>query len=195
MVSRPQVRAPHIEQPGAVTEMSVVGGRYHLVRELGRGGVASVHEARDAVSGRRIALKRILARGETLDDRRALELFEREFHTLAQLVHPRIVEVYDYALDDAGPFYTMELLDGGDLQQLVPIDWRRACSIARDVCSALSLLHSRRLVHRDVSTRNVRCTNDGLAKLIDFGAMLPMGPSKVIIGTPPYVSPEVLDMM
>jgi hypothetical protein len=189
------MRAPNCEQPEAETETSVVAGRYHLVRELGRGGVASVHEARDAVTGRRIALKRILARGDTLDNRRALELFEREFHTLAQLVHPRIVEVYDYALDDAGPFYTMELLDGGDLQHLVPVEWRRACALARDVCSALSLLHSRRFVHRDVSTRNVRCTSDGLAKLIDFGAMLPMGPSKVIIGTPPYVSPEALDMM
>src|SRR5438132_8554819 len=89
------------------TADGVIGGRYHVLRELGRGGVASVHEARDAVTGRRVALKRILAREDPQDHRRALELFEREFHTLAQLVHPRIVEVYDYAVDEQGPFYTM----------------------------------------------------------------------------------------
>jgi Protein kinase domain/AAA ATPase domain len=103
------------------------------------------------------------------------------------------VEVYDYGLDAGGPYYTMELLDGGDLQQLAPLDWRKACALARDVCSALSLLHSRRLVYRDLSPRNIRCTGDGLAKLIDFGGMTPMGPNADVIGTPPCAPPELLD--
>jgi eukaryotic-like serine/threonine-protein kinase len=83
---------------------------------------------------------------------------------LAQLAHPRIVEVYDYGIDDVGPYYTMELLDGGDLQQLAPIDPLRLCAIARDVCSALALIHSRRVLHRDVSPRNIRCRPDGTAR-------------------------------
>lgn len=174
----------------------VVGARYRIEAELGKGGTAAVFSAYDEVSQRRVALKRVLPRSSPSDHRRSVELFEREFHTLAQLAHPRIVEVYDYGVDDEGPYYTMELLDGGDLQQLVPIDWQRACAFARDVCSGLSLLHSRRLVHRDVSTRNVRCTTDGLAKLIDFGAMVPMGQNKhVVVGTPPYIAPEVLRRM
>ncbi len=175
---------------------SLVAGRYEVRRQIGRGGVAAVFEAFDPVVARSVALKRVFKRDTAADYRRVVELFEREFHTLAQLVHPRIVAVHDYATDDEGPFYTMELLDGGDLQQLVPLDWRRACALARDVCSALSLLHSRRVVHRDVSARNVRCTSDGLGKLIDFGAMSPMGPNKqVVVGTPPYVAPEALDLM
>ena len=175
---------------------SLVAGRYEVRRQIGRGGVAAVFEAFDPVVARSVALKRVFKRDTAADYRRVVELFEREFHTLAQLVHPRIVAVHDYATDDEGPFYTMELLDGGDLQQLVPVDWRRACALARDVCSALSLLHSRRVVHRDVSARNVRCTSDGLGKLIDFGAMSPMGPNKqVVVGTPPYVAPEALDLM
>ncbi|HKU39805.1 MAG TPA: serine/threonine-protein kinase, partial [Polyangiales bacterium] len=154
----------------------VVGGRYELQAELGGGGMAVVHLALDRETGRRVALKRQHVRGDLSRRHKSEELFAREFHTLAQLAHPRIVEVYDYGIDESGPYYTMELLDGGDLSQLVPADWRRVCAIARDVCSALSLLHSRRIVHRDVSPRNVRCTADGTAKLIDFGAMTPMGP-------------------
>jgi serine/threonine protein kinase len=63
---------------------------------------------------------------------------------MSQLAHPRIVEVYDYGVDADGPYYTMEILAGGDLNQVVPVPYRRLCEIARAVCSALSLLHSRR---------------------------------------------------
>ena len=170
--------------------------RYELQRLLGRGGIATVHEAYDTVVQRRVALKRIQRKDDPREYQRSMELFEREYHALAQLVHPRIVAVYDYAVDGEGPFYTMELLDGGDLQELVPLDWRKVCAIGRDVCAALSLLHSRRLVHRDVSARNVRHTGDGLAKLIDFGATIPVGSSKDgVVGTPPYTAPEVTQLM
>jgi serine/threonine-protein kinase len=87
-----------------------------------------------------------------------------------------VIEVYDYGVDaQAGPYYTTELLDGGDLRDRSPLPWREACTLLFDVCSSLALLHSRRLLHRDVSPRNIRCTHDGQAKLIDFGAMAPMG--------------------
>ena len=152
--------------------------------------MASVHEAVDVATGRRVALKRLRPEAESRRRLRNEELFQREYHTLAQLAHPRIVEVHDYGVDADGAYYTMELLDGGDLQQLAPLPWQTACAIARDVASALSLLHSRRLVHRDVSPRNVRRSLDGLAKLIDFGAIAPMGPSKIIVGTPPCCAPE-----
>jgi hypothetical protein len=175
-------------------EADVIAGRYRNLGELGGGGMAVVYHVVDAASGRRLALKRPRPEGSPEHQKRTAELFAREFHTLIQLAHPRIVEVYDYGVDEHGPFYTMELLDGGDLQSLMPVDYRRACAIASDICSALSLLHSRRIVHRDVSPRNIRCTSDGLAKLIDFGAMTPMGPSKELVGTPVYCAPEVVQM-
>jgi hypothetical protein len=156
--------------------------------------MAVVYLVRDKETGRRLALKRPRPHGSIEQRRRTHELFAREYHTLAQLAHPRIVEVYDYAIDERGPYYTMELLDGGDLQQLVPADYRRVCAIARDVCSGLSLLHSRRIVHRDISPRNIRYTEDGTAKLIDFGAMTPMGPTKELVGTPVYCAPEVVNL-
>ena len=171
----------------------VAGGRYRIEGKVGRGGVAEVFQVRDLATERSVALKRLLHSAAGGLQPSAVALFEREFFTLSHLVHPRIVRVYDYGIDESGPYYTMELLDGGDLQQRAPMAFREACAVARDVCSALSLLHSRRLVYRDLSPRNVRCTSSGLAKLIDFGAMSPMGPSREWVGTLPFAAPEVVN--
>jgi hypothetical protein len=166
------------------------GERYTVNGTLGRGGMAIVYDATENASGRRLALKRLQHAADPQKQQRYAELFEREYQLLSQLQHPRIVEVYDYGIDTLGAYYTMELIGGGDLQERSPLAWRTACVVAQDVCSALSLLHSRRLVHRDVSPRNVRCTEQGHAKLIDFGAMAPLGSSKLIVGTPPCCAPE-----
>ncbi len=164
--------------------------RYEVHGTLGRGGVAVVYAATDLATGRKLAMKRLRAQDDPVTAQRITELFEREFQTLAQLAHPNIVQVYDYGIDQGGPFYTMELAEGGDLQQLAPLPWRRACSIARGLCSALSLLHSRRLVHRDLSPRNVRCGPELQPKLIDFGALAPFGANKYLVGTPTCCAPE-----
>lgn len=146
------------------------GERYRVEALLGRGGMAAVYRAQDRTSGRVLAIKHSSRRPDTREGRELCALFEREFHLLAQLSHPRVIEVYDFGLQDGRPYYSMELLDGGDPSELTPLPWRRACAVMHDVCSSLALLHSRRFVHRDVSPLNVRCTRDGFAKLIDFGA-------------------------
>jgi hypothetical protein len=163
-----------------------------IVGALGEGGVAVVFRARDTVTGRDVALKRLRATSGDRD--RAVELFQREFYTLSQLAHPNVVSVHDYGLHEDAPYYTMELLDGGDLLDGVPYGWRTACSLARDVCSALSLIHSRRMVYRDLSPKNVRCTSDGRAKLLDFGALAPMGRAKNFVGTPAITAPEAMHL-
>jgi serine/threonine protein kinase len=77
--------------------------------------MAAVYRVSDTSTGRKLALKQ-LSFGPDDPARRALEtLFEREFHTLAQLAHPHVIAVYDYAFEASLPYYTMELLDGGDL--------------------------------------------------------------------------------
>ena len=168
-----------------------IADRYRVLAELGRGGKARVYRVVDDGS-RELALKQLQRTGVENRDQQAGELFEREFRTLVQLSHPRIIEVYDYGVTDAGPYYTMELLDGSDLRDLSPLPWRRACELVFDVCSSLALLHSRRLVHRDITPRNVRCTREGHAKLIDFGAMVHMGPCAQVVGTPAFIAPEVV---
>lgn len=169
-----------------------IAGRYELCGVLGRGGMATVHRAFDSVAGRQVALKQRLASGKggERDDR----MFEREFYVLSSLSHPSIIQVHDFGVDESGAYYTMELLDGRDLRELSPVPWREACSLLYEVCSSLALLHSRRFVHRDISPRNVRCTTDGRAKLIDFGAMVAMGHDEMVVGTPAFVAPEVLNL-
>jgi hypothetical protein len=154
--------------------------------------MALAYRVTDALTGVEVGLKQLSVHGADTADEGSATRFEREFHALAQLSHPHIIEVYDYGLDAAGPYYTMELLEGGDLRERAPMPWRDACEIAHDVCSALALIHSRRLLHRDVTPRNIRCTREGKAKLIDFGAMIPMGRGGIIIGTPSFVAPEVV---
>lgn len=188
------LRPPGDDAPIPVVSGVSVSERYDVRELLGRGGMARVYRAVERASGRVVALKRLEQRDSPERRLRTAVLFEREYRALSQLAHPRVVEVYDYGVDAEGPYYTLELLNGGDLQELAPVGWRDACQIARDVCSALSLLHSRRLVHRDVSPRNVRRTPDGASKLIDFGAVAPMGPNKWLVGTPPCCAPESLQL-
>jgi serine/threonine protein kinase len=178
------------EDHAAAATAEALDGRFRIERAIGRGGMADVYAATELASGRRVALKRLAMLADVAKQVRNAELFEREFHVLSSLQHPRIVEVEHYAIAPDGPYYTMELLDGGDLQELAPLPWRTVCAIGRDVCSALSLLHSRRLIHRDLSPRNVRLTRAGTAKLIDFGALAGFGTSKVLVGTPPCCAPE-----
>ena len=146
-----------------------MGGRVPRARRARR--QAARAQARFSRDGRKTAKRKAL--------------FEREFHTLAQLSHPRVIEVYDYGVDELGA-----VLHDGAARRRRPAR-ARAAAVARgvradllDVCSSLALLHSRRLVHRDISPRNVRCTRDGRAKLIDFGAMVPMGVEREVVGTP-----------
>lgn len=175
--------------------LEVIAGRYRVERILGKGGMAIVYLVHDVVTKKPMALKQLLPDDQDAARQKHIaELFEHEFHTLAQLSHPRVVEVYDFGKDETHPYYTMELLDGGDLRELCPLRWKQACAYMYDVCSVLSLLHSRRLVHRDLTPRNVRCTRDQKAKLIDFGAMLPMGPCKQVVGTPAFTAPEVVTL-
>jgi hypothetical protein len=171
-------------------EEQLIGGLYAVEAELGKGGMGTVYRARDTRSGQKVALKRTLQRPGSAG---AL-LFEREYFTLAELAHPRIIEVYDYGVDEEGAYYTMELLDGTDLRDKRDLPLAETCALLCDVASSLAILHSRGLLHRDVSPRNVRCTADGRAKLIDFGAMAPMGVTHEVVGTPPCMPPEALQL-
>ena len=166
--------------------------RYRAVSVLGRGGMGVVYRAIDQRSESPVALKRLLLPDSERQRAQYIELFHQEFRTLVQLTHPQIVRVHDFGVDARGPYYAMELLEGSSLHDLSPLPWRTACSLVRDVCSAVALVHSRRLVHRDLSPKNVQCHEDGRAKLIDFGAMAPMGQPASIVGTPPLVPPEAL---
>ncbi len=184
-----------MSQTQARYETDLIGGRYQVQTLLGKGGMAVVYQVLDTTTKKKLALKQLTSPQESNKRIEIAELFEHEYHVLSEMAHPRVIEVYDFGVDDSRLYYTMELLDGGDLRELSPLPWAKVCSFLRDVCSALSLLHSRRQIHRDLTPRNIRCTHDGKAKLIDFGAMVPMGHCKVVVGTPPFTAPETLNSL
>ncbi|MFI5307954.1 MAG: protein kinase, partial [Polyangiales bacterium] len=167
----------------------LVAGRYEIERVIAKGGMGAVYRARDRTHNRDVALKRLLAEGDT---RRRTRMFEREFYALSGLKHPRIIEVYEYGIDQNGAYYTMELLGGRDLREVAPLPFRTACRYLRDVANCLALLHARSLLHRDLSPRNVRITDDDRAKLIDFGTLSSFGRSTEVMGTAPGIPPETL---
>jgi hypothetical protein len=188
----PRSPGPNRGKPARPDASRLVAGRYVLLEQLGAGGMGVVHLARDEAKNRVVAFKQLLASHAGRHRRLVETMFEREYHTLVRLKHPRVIEAYDYGVLDTGPFYTMELLPGGDLQQRSPLPYREVCAHLRDVASLLALLSTQRLVHRDVSPRNVRFAADGRAKLIDFGALTGFGRPSDIVGTPPCMAPEAL---
>jgi hypothetical protein len=173
-----------------LTPGSVIG-RFTIVKPLGRGGGGEVYEARADDTTERIALKLLRRQYAEQHPEQAIA-FHREFCRLQQLQHPRIIQVYERGGDPLGFYYTMELLTGSDLRELAPLPWRRACELLRDVALSLAIIHSRHLVHRDVSSGNVRCTEDGRAKLLDFGATVTAGVATNAVGTPQCMPPEAL---
>jgi hypothetical protein len=179
-------RRPSFETPAGSDPQHV--GRYLIKEELAAGGMGVVYRAVDTATGEECALKRVKVDAER--SKHSLESFEREYRVLAGIDHPRIIRVHEYGVDDAGPYYTMELIEGNDLRKLAPLHYREACRYLRDVAGSLALLHARRLLHRDLSPRNVRVSVDGRCKLLDFGALTGFGPTTHLVGTPPAVPPE-----
>lgn len=176
------------QTPSGATER-LIGSRFRVLGTLGKGGMGAVHRVEDVTSGEVVALK-TMSRDH---DGRGTLRFRREFHSLARLEHPRIVEAHDYGIDDVlGPFYTMELLGGADLKDIGQQTWPRACALLRDICAALAFLHARGMIHRDIAPRNVRCTPDGHAKLFDFGLLASVGVAGDVAGTPACIAPENL---
>src|SRR5262245_57822677 len=121
--------------PRSLGTAEAVAGRYVLQEKLGEGGMGVVYRAVDQSTQRTVALKQL--QSDPLgSQRRMLEaMFEREYHTLARLKHPSIIEVYDYGIEDTGPYYTMEMLSGKDLRDLAPIPYTEVCRHLRDVAS------------------------------------------------------------
>ncbi len=176
---RPLVRVGQVGQ--------LIASRYRVQALLGEGGMGAVFRVHDESEGRLLALKR-LGLGMEADRLR----FRREFHSLANLRHAGIVQVYEYGLDEQGPFYTMELVEGCDLSESTALPVPTVLRVLRDVAEILAFLHARRLLHRDLTPRNIRLDAQGRARLLDFGILATVGVPGEVAGTPPYVAPETL---
>ena len=188
-------------------------GPYEIVAPLGKGGMGEVYSARDARLRREVALK-LLSAADANDDE-SLRRFLRETHVVASLNHPNIVAIHDTGTHRGVPYAVTELLRGETLAERLrggPIAEKRATEIACQVADGLAAAHARGVVHRDVKPDNIFLTNDGRAKILDFGiariekprtgaSLLNWGDSphgsmsggtsgNVLVGTAGYISPE-----
>lgn len=171
-------------------------GRYQIIKELERGGMATVYLARDQFSGRQVAVK--LLPPQFTHDPRLRTRFKREAKAIAALEHAFIVPVYDFGEDDGLPYIVMRYMPGGTLADWItgkPMALEEAVPIVRRLADALDTAHRRGIIHRDLKPRNVLFDDEGQAFLSDFGlAKLSDGSATVssmgMFGTPAYMSPE-----
>ncbi len=189
----------HGSSPWASTAVTgtVIGARYEVVRFLGKGGMGEVFLCRDTKLGRDVAVKRILNGGAQQPT--LIERFRREAKAVAQLSHVNIVTLFDFDVDEHGPFLVMELLRGQDLASHVkargPMPSATVKQIALQLVSALQHAHAQGLVHRDIKPSNVFLQTNGSVKLLDFGIVRAadsagLSQTNVGLGTTDYVAPE-----
>jgi len=169
----------------------LIARRYQVEHLIGRGADALVFKVHDRTTGTEVALKRLLSLEDADRARRRRLSFRREFHTLTTLDHPHIVKVHDFGVDGAELFYTMELLDGAQLDSGGRWAPSRVCQLLHDLGSVLVFLHGRKLIHGDISLRNIGWASDGVVKLLDFGTLATVGALGRGRGTLPYMSPEI----
>ncbi len=171
-------------------------GRYEIIRELGRGGMASVFLAYDPHFKREVAVK-VLPR-EFLHDPNFRARFEREAQTIASLEHPAIVPVHDFGEFKGQPFIVMRHMQGGSLADKLfigPLPLGAAARILQRIAPAIDKAHRQGVIHRDLKPENILFDDEQLPYIADFGiAKLTEGSAAFtgsgILGTPAYMSPE-----
>ncbi|MGZ8612320.1 MAG: Stk1 family PASTA domain-containing Ser/Thr kinase [Actinomycetota bacterium] len=176
----------------------ILGGRYRVERELGRGGMAKVYLGKDTVLGRTVAVK-ILA-PQFADDPNFVTRFRREAQAAARISNQNLVSVFDTGSDDGVHFIVMEYVEGRTLAQFLTGGGRimpdRAIDIAMDVCRALSAAHAQGVVHRDIKPGNIMLDDRGDVKVTDFGIARvvttaeTVAQTAAVLGTASYLSPE-----
>ena len=178
----------------------LLGGRYALGEELGRGGMAEVHAGTDTRLGRPVAVK--VLRADLARDPAFQSRFRREAQAAASLDGPNVVGVYDTGEEaDGRAWIVMELVEGRTLREVLTTEGRllpqRALEIGVDICSALDIAHRAGIVHRDIKPGNVMLTPAGEVKVMDFGiaraaagSESTMTQTEAVIGTAAYLSPE-----
>jgi serine/threonine protein kinase len=176
-------------------------GRYHILEQLGEGGMATVYKAYDTRLERNVAVKviRVDQFAPTLLEN-ILKRFDGEAKVVASLIHPNIVGVIDYGEFEGSPYMVMPYLPGGTLVQRLgqPLPWQEAIKLVLPIAEALDYAHNQNIIHRDVKPSNILLTQRGQPMLTDFGiakilereAAQNLTGTGMGIGTPEYMAPE-----
>lgn len=178
-------------------EGRIIGNRYEIIEKVGSGGMATVYKARDTILNRYVAVK--VLRDEFTTDEEFIKRFNTEAQSAARLTHPNIVSVFDVGQEYNIYYIVMELIQGKTLKQIISeegaLPWKWTVNIAIQICSALEMAHKNGIVHRDIKPHNIIITEDGIAKVTDFGIAKAVSNSTITafgttIGSVHYFSPE-----
>lgn len=179
-------------------EGKLLGSRYELVEKIGNGGMSTVYKAMDKVLKRDVAVK--ILRDEFTTDEEFIKRFEAEAQSAARLTHPNIVSIYDVGVEGNLYYIVMELIQGKTLKEIIieergPLPWKWSVNVAIQIASALETAHRNNIVHRDIKPHNIIITEDGIAKVTDFGIAKAVSNSTITafgttIGSVHYFSPE-----
>ena len=166
-------------------------GAFEILGPLGAGGMGEVYRARDQKLGREVALKILPSHLDKASER--LARFEREARVLASLNHPGIGAIYGVEDSKLGMLLILELVPGETLAERIargPLPLEEALKIARQIADAVAFAHASGVMHRDLKPANVKCTPQGVVKVLDFGLAKVLQPDREAIGsTDPTVTP------
>jgi serine/threonine protein kinase len=180
-------------------------GRYEILAELGRGAMGVVYKARDPKINRVVAVKTVSLAGQAPEEELEYrERFFREAEAAGRLSHPGIVTIFDVGEEPEtrAPYIVMEFIGGQSLDKLLSrhddkLPLEAALQLALELAEALDCAHGQGVVHRDLKPANILLTDDGHAKIADFGVAklnrAPHTPTGRAFGTPAYMSPEQLN--
>ena len=176
----------------------LLGNRYEIIEKIGSGGMATVYKAKCHVLNRYVAIK--ILRDEFTTDEEFIKRFEVEAQSAASITHPNIVSVYDVGADGNLYYIVMELIKGKTLKEIIieekgPLPWKWSVNIAGQIASALETAHKNHIIHRDIKPHNIIITEEGVAKVTDFGIAKAVSNSTITafgttIGSVHYFSPE-----
>ncbi len=181
-----------------ILEGKILGNRYEIIEKIGNGGMATVYRAEDKVLKRNVAVK--VLKDEFTTDEEFIKRFEIEAQSAARLTHPNIVSIYDVGSEDNLYYIVMELIRGKTLKEIIveergPLPWKWSVNVAIQIASALEMAHKNNIIHRDIKPHNIIITEDGIAKVTDFGIAKAVSNSTITafgttIGSVHYFSPE-----
>ena len=179
-------------------EGRLLGNRYEIVEKIGNGGMAMVYKAKDQVLNRFVAVK--ILRDEFTTDEEFIKRFSIEAQSAASITHPNIVSVFDVGHEGNLYYIVMELIKGKTLKEIIieegsALPWKWSTNIAIQIASALETAHRNNIIHRDIKPHNIIITEDGIAKVTDFGIAKAVSNSTITafgstIGSVHYFSPE-----
>jgi serine/threonine protein kinase len=175
-------------------------GDFEILAEIARGGMGAVYRARQRSLDRLVALKLVL--GGVLAGEKAIQRFQIEASAIAKLDHPNIVPIYEFGEESGQPFFSMRLMEGGDLSGQIEAlagEPRKIAAIFSKLARALQFAHDQGILHRDLKPQNILLDRDGQPFITDFGLAkledddLELTASKDLFGTPAFMAPEQAD--